>query len=222
MVSSPSRSEGLIFNFFSPVRFRKIVLVLSVLSGVAFLSLTDTKYWDRMDTIKYKGEQVEGVDTGGGRLEIIQAQLRMFEGHLSGCGHRCTAVLAPSYLDQRFLDPNKGNTRSSHNTFMTLLVEQGVPGAAFYFAYLIWSYRTLARTWRLSRTNAGFLGAVFPAVAAVLGSIFIGDMFVDFLKHEVRIWFIALLVVVAELLRKHVPEVTAIAEPCDAGPSRCG
>jgi hypothetical protein len=46
-----------------------------------------------------------------------------------------------------------------------------------------------------------------PGIAAAIGAIYVGDMFVDLLKHEVRIWMIALVLVIGEL-RLH-PEESA-------------
>jgi len=191
---------GIVFNLFAPPKFRRRIRVLSALALVLLLVLTNQMFWERMDTIKYRGEAVEGVDTGAGRLEIIDAQWRMFRGHPLGCGHRCTEVLAPSYLDARFLTAGGEGSRSSHNTFMTLLVEQGIPGAIFYVALLWWLTSSLVALARQCRDAGSFLASLYPAVAGTLAAITIGDLFVDFLKHEARIWFIAIVIVMQRLV----------------------
>jgi hypothetical protein len=193
-------AAGLVFNLFTPKRFRGRVRLLSVLAVVLFMLLTNPIYWMRIASIGYMGEDIRGVDTGGGRLEIMQAQWRMFSDHPLGCGHRCTVSLSPHYLEARFLtgtEEEKG--RASHNTMLTLLVEQGFPGILFYVAYTIGALRA---TWILARRFKGQetqLAALFPALAGVLAAVTIGDVFVDFLKAEVRIWFIALLAVMLYL-----------------------
>ena len=66
VIASISRSAflaaglgGLVFNLFTPKRFRLGVRVLSVLALVLFMMLTNPIYWQRIISIKYAGEQVE-------------------------------------------------------------------------------------------------------------------------------------------------------------------
>lgn len=207
MVATGSRSGflafgvgGLLYNLFAPKKSRRFVLVLSVLGVILVLMLTGPTYWQRIATIKVAGQNIEGVDTGGGRWELLIAQTQMSKEYPMGCGHRCTGVLASSYLDKKAfegLPPGVG--RTSHNTFMTLLVEQGWPGALFYLVIAIWTARNILSLWRQLRHDDGPLATLLPGVASVLGAIFVGDLFVDFLKHEVRIWFFAVLMAMANL-----------------------
>lgn len=188
---------GLVYNFFTPAKYRVRVGALSILAVVLFGLLAHESYWERIATITYKGQEVEGVDTGGGRLEIIGAQWRMFEGRPLGCGHMCTTVLSPSYIDLRYL--SGGVDRASHNTFMTMLVDHGVIGGVFYVLMLGWvavTLRTLAR--RLEGKDEFLLG-MLPAIAAVFAAITIGDMFAQYPKFEARIWFISVLIVLQQL-----------------------
>ena len=204
LVATASRSGflaivigGAVFNLFTPSRYRGRVLGLSALGLVLMLLVTNPEFWLRIASIKYAGAEVENVDTGGGRLEIMQAQWRMFKGHPLGCGHRCTALLSASYLDDKYLTGVEGErARSSHNTFMSLLVEQGIPGAIFYVAMVAWLTRSLVKLWRSYQRAVGTDAMVLPAVAAVLAAITIGDMFVDYLKFETRIWFLGIAMVI--------------------------
>jgi len=196
---------GIAFNFFTPKRWRKLVRVLSGLGVVLFLVLANDVYWSRIETIKIAGEQVEGVDTGTSRLVIIAAQWQMFQKHPMGCGHRCTATLSPHYMDDQYLTGPPGNrARSSHNTFMSLLVEQGIPGALMYFAFVLWVAVKVLSVWRLAKNSEGLISVTFPAVAAVLMITIVGDLFVDYLKLEVRMWFIALILILSRMLRERV------------------
>lgn len=187
---------GVIFNLFTPRVFRRRVAVLSALGILLLFLLTNPIYWARIDTIKYRGEQVEGVETGTGRLQIIQAQWRMFRTHPLGCGHMCTTVLSPRYLPESALS---AGGRSSHNTFMTMLVDHGVPGAAFYLSLVLWSVGSLRLVARRCREMDGLLPAVLPAVAGSMGAIFVADMFVQYPKFEARMWFIALIMVLLRM-----------------------
>lgn len=207
LVSTLSRSgflaltvTGLVFNLLAPRKYLGRVRVLSVLAVVMFSMLTNPVYWARIASITYLGEGVEGVDTGAGRLVVIEAQWQMFQEHPMGCGHRCTAFLSPYYLaDEHLTGKGEERARSSHNTFMSLLVEQGILGAAFYFALVLWIVSKILALRRSLTGEDGFLACVYPAVAASLIAVFIGDLFVDYLKLEVRIWFLAFLMVLFKL-----------------------
>jgi O-antigen ligase len=192
-------TAGVIFNLLVHSRHRARVRLLSVLALVLFLMLTGPAYWNRIDTITYAGEDVRGVDTGSGRLDIIGAQWRMFLAYPFGCGHRCTVTLSPEYLPAERL--TQGG-RSSHNTFMTLLVEQGIPGAMFYFGMIAWTWASVRRLRRDLRSADGALPAYFGATAAILGAVVVGDLFVDYLKLEVRMWFIAIMMVLLNMARE--------------------
>jgi O-antigen ligase len=143
----------------------------------------------------------------------MQAQWRMFKGHPLGCGHRCTALLSASYLDDKYLTGVEGErARSSHNTFMSLLVEQGIPGAIFYAAMVAWLAKSLVKLWRSYRRAVGTEAMVLPAVAAVLAAITIGDMFVDYLKFETRIWFLGIAMVILAFASNWGPDGVSNAE----------
>src|SRR5581483_881142 len=162
---------GLVYNWFTPGRLGKRVRVLSLLAIVLFLMLTGPSYWLRMRSIEHAGENVQGVDTGEDRLAIIQAQWRMFKQYPMGCGAMCTAVLSPQFIDERYLaSVAPGSTerrRASHNTFMSMLVEHGAPGALFYVFMLLWEYMSLKKLATAFRQESGFMPTLFPAVAAV-------------------------------------------------------
>jgi O-antigen ligase len=186
---------GIMFAVSTPRKFRRQVRILSVFAAALFLLLTGPSYWERMQSIEYGGGEVQGVDTGAGRLELAEAQWRMFRDHPLGCGAMCTAVLSPKYLEDRFLANTVGGPRerASHNTIMTMLVEHGIPGVLFYFGMLLWIINSLLRLRRVYRADSGFMATAFPGVAAVSVAIVVGDLFVSYAKFEVRIWFIAVL-----------------------------
>jgi hypothetical protein len=192
---------GMLFNLFAPRDRVRLVRWLSLAGLALFFALTNPVYWDRIDTLLEAGEKIEGEDTGYGRVVLLGAQVRMFAHHPLGCGHRCTATLSPAYLEDRFLTTSdSGNRgRSSHNTFMTLLVEQGVPGALLYILLLFWVARLVLRLRDPLRSSSGLLANSYAATVAILGAIFVGDLFVDYLKYEARVWFMAILMVIEKL-----------------------
>jgi hypothetical protein len=191
--------SGIVFVIFTPKVFRKQVIAASLLAAVGFLALTDASFWHRVHTIEDAGAPIQGVDTGHARLEVAKAQWRIFQEHPLGCGHACTDVLSPQFLPQEYLALS--GRRSSHNTFMAMLVDHGIPGAVLYIALLLWIYKKLKALAPQARSMSGFPATFFPAVAGVLVAITIGDMFSQFPLLEVRVWFVSLLMAYAELLR---------------------
>ena len=199
---------GIIFNLFTPKRFRTRTRVLTILAGLLFVMLTNPMYWMRISSIKYTGEDVQGVDTGAGRLVLLQAQWKMFLEYPLGCGHRCTATLSRNYLPDSDLTGEEGNrARSSHSTVMTMVTEHGIPGAFFYFLQIVWVYtavRKLAKNPAI--TEHPFYSCLLPAAAAAMGAIFLQDEFVDDLRLEVRFWFMAILLVLLNKAAQWVPQ----------------
>ena len=174
---------GSIFNLFVPKSVRKSVRVYSVLGLILLVLITNPLYWQRIGTILFAGAEVEGVDTGSRRLILIEKQFEMFVDYPLGCGHRCTAVLSPAYLSDQFLTGEPGRrARSSHNTFMSLLVEQGIVGGTLYVLLLLWLARTVFR-WRAKMREAdGIVPILHVASIACLGAITVGDLFVGLPK----------------------------------------
>lgn len=204
---------GLAFNYFAPRRFRRWVFALSVLALGGFLYLTNPDYWGRIESLEYRGEQVEGVDTGHKRLILAQAQLQMSRKYPLGCGSRCTDVLSPLYLPEKQLTA-EGN-RSSHNTFLTMLVEHGIPGALLYVAMVVWIAYCLRSASRSLATAPPSVALLFPAVAGCLVAIIVGDLFVQYPKIEIRFWFLTLGMLVLGMLtaRDSVPASEPMSAP---------
>ena len=165
-----------------------------------------------MATIMIGGEEVVGVDTGGGRLAIWEAQGEMFADHPFGCGHRCTATLSPQFLEDHYLTGPEGNrARSSHNTFLTMLVEQGIVGGVFYALYFFWLLRSTTQLRERLRGSTGLLACTLPGAVAILVSITVADVFVDYLKLEVRIWYIAIMLAIYKLSIQRTENVSAVS-----------
>jgi O-antigen ligase len=189
---------GIVYNLFTPKRFSRRVRLLSVLAVVLFAMLTNPIYWMRIQSIKHTGAQVEGMDTGSGRLDIMAAQLRMFRDNPLGCGHFCTEILSPYYLPSEELNQESGS-RASHNTFLGLLVDQGFIGGAAYLLMLAWVAGAIRRLARRYWGTQDFQATLLPAIAAAFAAMTIGDMFVPYVRYEVRFWFIAVLMAMLNL-----------------------
>lgn len=187
---------GTLFNLFAPKKHVATIRVFSVLGLILLVLITNPVYWQRIATVLEAGEQIEGVDTGSSRVVLIKKQFEMFADYPMGCGHRCTANLSRIYLEDRYLTGAPGRrARSSHNTFMSLIVEQGIPGAILYVGLLYWIARNALRLRHEMRNQTGLIPLTYVATVSILGAITVGDMFVDYLKFEARFWFLGILMV---------------------------
>jgi len=172
---------------------------LRLFYGLAFLGLLGFGYvaseafWERMQTIETAVKQEEDIDkSAAGRIAQIEAGFRMFKAHPLGVGHRGFAVLSPEYLDPDFLDKDGG--RSSHNTFISALVEQGLPGAVLFLLLWLWVLKSCVQTRNWALRKRPLLDvSLMTGICAGLAVVFIGGQFADFLKTEVQVWLLALL-----------------------------
>jgi hypothetical protein len=75
------------------------------------------------------------------------------------------------------------------------------------------------------RERADFQALFVPAMAAALAAITLGDMFVDYLKMEVRFWYVGLVIVMLGLTATAGAKAPSRATaPADAGavPTKSG
>ena len=178
-------------------RHRRMFWAFCMVGAIGLYVLVDKTFIDRMYTIEDVTSQDESADPSArSRLVIAEAQLQMFLDHPIGVGWRGTAVLAPQYLDNKWLahDDNDEASRSSHNTFLTALVEQGIVGALIYSALVLWIVGALFRCRRLGRDGddpelATLVAALTSAIVAVL----VAGMTADYLVKEVQFWLFGLL-----------------------------
>ena len=197
---------GLMLWFLRPQIRRRAFYGFALLALIMFGMLAHEQFWERISTIGAVAESREAMDTSAeSRLVLVEAQFRMAQRYPQGTGHRGTATLSPMYLDEKYLTPSYHNpnqlARSSHNTFMTALVEQGVPGAIIFLGLVVWLVKTIAvlkRSIELPDLLPARNSAV--ALAAALVVVLVSGIFVDYLKAEVQIWCFALLAAITGML----------------------
>ena len=207
---------GLAFNWFTPGKFKARVVALSALGVVGFVLLTNPFYWERMQTVKYQGQDVQGVDTGGARRNLFFAQIKMFERNPLGCGHLCTEFLSPSYLPEKDLNVQTGR-RSSHNTFMSMLVDHGIMGAAVYLLTLLWMYVSIRKLHKQADRLPPLLLMLLPGVSASLAALTISDQFVPNVKYELRFWLMTFLMIMVSFAHRTTATATAQSPVVGAG-----
>lgn len=199
---------GLVVMLCKAREHRKAFWGLAFVGLVGFASVIDQAFIDRMFTIGDVAEESEEADMSArSRVVIYEAQMRMAMDHPMGSGYRGTVVLSTQYLDRKWLTVDKAGDestagRSSHNTFMTTLVEQGVPGAAIFIALVVWVVTRVLTIRRLDRRNADpELTTLAGAACGGLVVVFVAGMATDYLMAEVQFWLFAGLVSALQLLR---------------------
>ena len=196
---------GLVVLILCPPAKRKIAYSAAALGAMLFLMLTHEVFWQRMETIVHAVEKTEEMDgSAEGRWVIVDAQWKMFRLHpIRGSGHRGTVVHSARFIDERHLVSSGG--RSSHNTFMSLIVEQGIIGTAIYIAMAAWALLRLLQL--KARDSSGLpasLGLYRAAIGGSLANLFVTGQFADFLRLEITIWLLVLLVIVSQLAQDAV------------------
>jgi hypothetical protein len=220
---------GFVLLFLRPPQRRWMFWGAAALGVVLAVKLMDEAFIERMFSIRDAAVRSEEMDSSAeSRWVLIEAQTRMAVRYPHGTGHRGTAVLSPQYLDSRWLTRGPGESaddaaRASHNTFMTLLVEQGIPGALLYLWMSTWGALVVLRL-KLAIRRKLPLDLIAPATACAAGIavVWTAGQFADYLKAEVQIWLFAMLAVTLEQLRlaaspsREMPGAGSV--PAHAGP----
>lgn len=175
-----------------PKENTRLFYSLAFLGILGFGAVASEAFWARMQTMEAAVNKEETLDNSAeGRIAQVKAGMRMFAAHPLGVGHRGFATLSSQYLDASYLDSS--GARSSHNTFISTLVEQGFPGAILFLMLWLWVLKSflIARNW--AKTRRPLLDvSVMSAACSGLVVVFIGGQFADFLKAEVMVWLLAL------------------------------
>lgn len=190
---------GLVLAFAQARQHRRVFWGCALVALLGLGMVVDQLFIERMFTIGDVAEQSEDADMSArSRVVIFDAQKRMVLDYPLGTGWRGTATLSPRYIDERWLtaDPSGGHAeRSSHNTFMTTLVEQGFLGALLYLAIIGWLLRTIWRLRGLSRIGLEpELVTLAATMCAGLTVVFVAGQAADYLLAEVQFWLFAALV----------------------------
>lgn len=193
---------GLALWYLKPMKHRGLFYAFAILGVILFGILANQIFLTRVGTITAVTQEDKTVDRSAeSRVVLFKAQVQMAERYPFGTGHRGTAVLSPQYLDPIYLSSRHENgriiygQRSSHNTFMTALVEQGVFGAILFLSLWWWVAKTLMQLKRTYAANDSqvLIALHVAAVGGALAAVFVAGQFVDYLKVEIQIWCMILL-----------------------------
>ena len=189
--------DCLLLLFLKPLQYRRRFYVLGALAVSLFAVVANASFWERMNSLQQAASGTEQLDTSAeGRIVLIKAQWLMAALHPLGTGHRGTVVLSREFLPERYLEMRSDGTRgdrASHNTFMSALVEHGIPGAVMFSVLVIWCWKAVRRTISSAPPITAIQRSYVAAIATSLFSIFVAGMFVDCMIVEVQYWMLAML-----------------------------
>jgi hypothetical protein len=189
---------GLVILLCKARRHRRMFWAFALVGALGFVSLIDQTFITRMYTIEdVTSESPEADSSARSRVEVARAQLQMFLDYPAGTGHRGTVVLSPRYLDRVWLTTARGEdednaARSSHNSFLTALVEQGFIGAMLFAGYLFWTLGAIVRLRRYDKRGGDpNLVTLSAAMCGALTAVFVAGNTADYLMAEVQFWLYA-------------------------------
>jgi O-antigen ligase len=187
--------------YLCPREYRGMTYRAAGLGVVLFLILANAEFWNRAQTIPI-GDENEMEASAASRITVLRYGWTMFTDYPLGAGHRGHEALSPRYMPESLLS---NGTRAAHNTFMQILVEQGIVGGVLYILLSVWVVRQL---WRLKQMDAQGLSPGLALYRAGIGSAltiaFVGGLFGGFLKAEINIWLLAFLAALCTLCEKSV------------------
>ena len=199
---------------------RRMFWALSLVGLVGFAIIVDKLFIERMFTIGDVVEASEDADMSArSRMVIYEAQLKMFAEYPFGSGYRGTVELSPRFIDRQWLTVGKDGdessaARASHNTFMTTLVEQGVPGAVLFLWLFGWVCLSVPRIRRNAANRVDpDLATLAGAACGALMVVFVAGMATDYLMAEVQFWLYALLVSALQLSQADLLARRPVAVP---------
>lgn len=210
---------GAALMWLKPPQVRKLFWRYAALGILAFLLLAHDFFYERVlgtfDSVVEEG--TEQLDNSAlSRFAIIEAQWNMFLDHPFGGGFDTTTWLSDSYIDVRWHAKEGG--RSSHNTFMSVLVDQGIPGLILFVIVVLSTAFAMRRLRRMDRLGLPpEIGIYRAATGAALACTLISGIFTNYLKAEVQIWCLALIPILLRFGELHVDTYVNARQPVAAG-----
>lgn len=177
------------------------------LGVVLFALLAHQQFWDRLATLT--ADDSERDSSASSRVIFLQAEWELSKDYPLGGGHRAFQHMSPIYLApyvaaNPMMGAIKGN-RSSHNMYMAILSEQGVPGLIIYFGLLIWVWKTTVMLRRLEVEKLPDYFAMYTAAfSGALLVVAVAAMFSNYFRAEIQIWALASLLVAKSLATQYL------------------
>jgi O-antigen ligase len=210
---------------FSDPRIRRGLVGLTLLSIPVLFWLMDDAFVERLATLvesnetNVYGEPEEDLnELSSGRIAIWNYGMKMAADHPFGAGPDGFRDLAHLYMPPEILVEKGGagyGRRAAHNTYLQVIVEQGVAGLAVFFFMCVSVVLTLRRSFRSVQKSDGldpfWRNLIFATAVSFLTSL-AGGLVTNRVYYEFFWWQIALAVVAASLAQAEVTRLRPQAE----------
>ncbi len=217
---------GCALFFLAPKGRRSIIGFMGAAGVVLFLALASQTFWERMQTIQVVEGQ-EREKSAESRLIIASAQLKMFAANPMGIGHRGTAALSRQYIPEEYLAKEEGvaeenRQRSSHNTSLSILVEQGIVGAVIYIMLIRLAFKRVLSLRSGDSTDAerARISMLAAGIGGSLVVVLVAGQFADYLRKEVLVWIYAMIVAATRVMQTYTRSLEKDAPIQTVAPSR--
>ncbi len=190
---------------------RKKILIVAVLFIPVFMYLADAAFFDRLLSLALSDKAIDdqgvAAQLSSGRTEIWKVGIEMAKDHPFGLGPEGFRRMAHLYMPETLLsfDPSyEYGTRASHNTYLQIMVEQGIVGLLLLLGLCL---NVLLLLWGRIRKSGGnknnaemqqpqlrLVALLFSFFISLFGGLFTARMYYEFFW-----WQIALATVAASL-----------------------
>lgn len=191
---------------------RKKLLIGIIVFLPAFVYLADDEFTERFTSLVGVSEAIDDATTArdfsSGRTEIWTYGLEMMNDNPLGAGPGGFSELARFYMPVDVLTFRQGTLyggRSAHNTYLQVLVEQGVLGLVIWVGMCLQTCLILRRSFRMTSKlskHALFWKSNVFALNVSFFSVLIAGMINSRIYYEFFWWQIAMSIVVYALLQK--------------------
>ena len=160
---------------------QRLNILLSVFLGIGlFIYLTDTAFWERMDTIQ---TEIESGTGGAGRTFFWMKSIELVKEYPLGVGSFGYQYLSPQFIPEQYLT---GGKRSVHSLYFQCLVERGYLGFLIFVGLLSSNLLFVRRIKRfLNQTNQHDLSFQIVAIESGFIGFLAGAVFLNRLQAEV-------------------------------------
>lgn len=207
---------------FADWRIQRGLIGMALLSIPVLFYLMDDAFIERLSTLVGGGEEKLSVygespedlnELSSGRVAIWNYGMEMARDYPFGAGPDGFRDLAHLYMPPEVL-VEKGGTgygrRAAHNTYLQVVVEQGVIGLAIWLCMCLSVILTLRRSFKavqkLGELSPFWRNIVFATAVSFLTSM-AGGLVTNRIYYEFFWWQIALVVVVASLAQNEAARV---------------
>ena len=217
---------GLSALIFGDRRIRRGLVGLTLLSIPVLFWLMDDAFVERLstlvgekDTTSVYGEPEEDLnELSSGRIAIWNYGMEMAADHPFGAGPDGFRDLAHLYMPPEILVEKGGagyGRRAAHNTYLQVVVEQGVAGLAVFFfmcgSVILTLRRSFKSVQKFAELDPFWLNFIFATAVSFLTSL-AGGLVTNRVYYEFFWWQIALSVVTASLAQNEIAQARLKAE----------